>query len=204
MTLFLVGHVILTHPLITLKPPTQISTGQYERSIARAETMMRGSLSALVYAKATRLELLTSSSSSSPSVSAAGSLTLVATDTAQAAAGARQLHELWAGVLEIGVGTYLLARELGGAACAVPVGLAVLVLVGIGFLGVGVGRAQAEWIKASQDRVSATARTLGGVKWLRASGLNDVAFGMLARLRTVELGVSMRFRILMGLSLAIR
>ncbi|KLU87012.1 hypothetical protein MAPG_06018, partial [Magnaporthiopsis poae ATCC 64411] len=63
--------------------------------------------------------------------------------------------------------------------------------------------AQAGWIKASQDRVSATAKTLGGVKWLRASGLNDVAFGMLARLRTLELGVSMRFRVLMGLSLVI-
>ncbi|KAL8369750.1 hypothetical protein RB595_000201 [Gaeumannomyces hyphopodioides] len=174
-----------------------VCTGQYERSVARAETMMRGSLSALVYDKATRLDL------ASPSVSGAGSLTLVATDTAQASAGARQLHELWAGALEICVGTYLLARELGGAACAVPVGLALLVLVAIGFLGVAIGRAQADWIGASQDRVSATARTLGGVKWLRASGLNDVAFDMLARLRTVELGVSMRFRVLMGLSLVI-
>ncbi|KAL8329941.1 hypothetical protein RB597_005302 [Gaeumannomyces tritici] len=131
--------------------------GQYERSVARAETMMRGSLSAPVYDKATRLDL------ASPSVSGAGSLTLVATDTAQAAAGARQLHELWVGALEI---------------CAA-------------------------WIAASQDRVSATSRTLGGVKWLRASGLNDVAFGMLARLRAVELGVPMRFRVLVGLSLVI-
>jgi ATP-binding cassette, subfamily C (CFTR/MRP), member 1 len=84
----------------------------------RASTMMRGSLVSLIYQKSLRLDI------TSPSVSAEGALTLLGTDTETIGGGIVQLHDLWAGPLEIAVGIYLLYRELG-AACAMPVAIAV-------------------------------------------------------------------------------
>jgi ATP-binding cassette, subfamily C (CFTR/MRP), member 1 len=79
--------------------------------------MMRGSVIALIYQKSLRLNLI------SPSVSPTAALTLVGTDCETIIQGIVQLHELWGGLLEIGIGIYLLYRELG-AACAMPVALA--------------------------------------------------------------------------------
>lgn len=64
-----------------------------------------------------------------------------------------------------------------------------------GFVAVPTGKAQAAWIKASQDRVANTANTIGGVKWLRLSGMNDAAFRIIKELRIHELKISRRFRI---------
>ncbi|KAL2881878.1 hypothetical protein SGCOL_002614 [Colletotrichum sp. CLE4] len=114
--------------------------------------------------------------------------------------GITQLHEVWSGLLEIGIGIYLIYRQLG-AACAMPVALVFVVLLTTAFLAVPTGQASAEWIKASQDRVSTTSKTLGNIKWLKISGLNDVAFSVIQKLRTIELKVSRRFRVLLGISM---
>ncbi|KAL0782331.1 hypothetical protein CaCOL14_000237 [Colletotrichum acutatum] len=129
-----------------------------------------------------------------------GALTLVGTDSETISQGITQLHEVWSGLLEIGIGIYLIYRQLG-AACAMPVALVFVVLLATAFLAVPTGKASAEWIKASQDRVSTTSKTLGNIKWLKISGLNDVAFSVIQKLRTVELEVSKRFRVLLGISM---
>ncbi|KND92186.1 Multidrug resistance-associated protein 1 [Tolypocladium ophioglossoides CBS 100239] len=73
-----------------------------------------------------------------------------------------------------------------------------VVVVATIFISIPTGQAQADWIQASQDRVTATSKTLGSIKWLKVSGLNDLAFSMIRRLRARELTVSMRFRLLLG------
>ncbi|KAK1463361.1 ABC transporter [Colletotrichum melonis] len=171
-----------------------VSTGQYDWRNQRAATMTRGSTTALVYRKALRLDL------TSPNVSPSAALTLVGTDSETISQGIMQLHEVWSGLLEIGIGIYLIYRQLG-AACAMPVALVFVVLLATAFLAVPTGKASAEWIKASQDRVSTTSKTLGNIKWLKISGLNDVAFSVIQKLRTVELEVSKRFRVLLGISM---
>ncbi|KXH25809.1 ABC transporter [Colletotrichum simmondsii] len=171
-----------------------VSTGQYDWRNQRAASMTRGSTTALVYRKALRLDL------TSPNVSPSGALTLVGTDSETISQGITQLHEVWSGLLEIGIGIYLINRQLG-AACAMPVALVFVVLLATAFLAVPTGKASAEWIKASQDRVSTTSKTLGNIKWLKISGLDDVAFSVIQKLRTVELEVSKRFRVLLGISM---
>ncbi|EXF80647.1 ABC transporter [Colletotrichum fioriniae PJ7] len=171
-----------------------VSTGQYDWRNQRAASMTRGSTTALVYRKALRLDL------TSPNVSPSGALTLVGTDSETISQGITQLHEVWSGLLEIGIGIFLIYRQLG-AACAMPVALVFVVLLATAFIAVPTGKASAEWIKASQDRVSTTSKTLGNIKWLKISGLNDVAFSVIQRLRTVELEVSKRFRVLLGISM---
>lgn len=63
------------------------------------------------------------------------------------------------------------------------------------------GKASAEWIKASQDRVTATSKTLGSIKWLKVSGLNDVAFSVIRQLRSAELVASKRYRVLLSMTM---
>ncbi|OHE98019.1 ABC transporter [Colletotrichum orchidophilum] len=171
-----------------------VSTGQYDWRNQRVASMTRGSTTALIYRKALRLDL------TSPNVSPSAALTLVGTDSETISQGITQLHEVWSGLLEIGIGIYLIYRQLG-VACAMPIVLVFVVLITTAFLAVPTGKASAAWIKASQDRVSTTSKTLGNIKWLKTSGLNDVAFSVIQKLRTVELEVSRRFRILLGISM---
>lgn len=69
------------------------------------------------------------------------------------------------------------------------------------FLAVPTGKAQAAWIQASQDRVTATSKLLGSIKSLKASGLSNIAFGMIREARTEELKVSRKCRLLLGAAL---
>jgi ATP-binding cassette, subfamily C (CFTR/MRP), member 1 len=80
----------------------------------------------------------------------------------------------------------------------------VAVLIASGFLAVPIGNAQAAWTQASQDRVTSTSKTLGGIKSVKISGLNDVSFSIIRDLRTRELEVSTRFRKLLGASMVLR
>ncbi|GME30562.1 hypothetical protein M1837_005155 [Neofusicoccum parvum] len=68
------------------------------------------------------------------------------------------------------------------------------------FLAKSTGSSKVAWIQASQERVAATSKTLGNIKWLRLSGLNKVAFSALEALRTHELQVSKKFRLYFGAS----
>ncbi|KAI8314010.1 ABC transporter atnG [Colletotrichum sp. SAR11_59] len=167
-----------------------VSTGQYEWRTHRTAAMLRGSTTALIYQKALRLDL------TSPNVSPAGALTLVGTDSEQISQGVNQLHEVWGGLVEIGIGIYLIYRQLGAASNRLE---ATIILMG--FLAVPTGKASAQWIKASQDRVTTTSKTLGSIKWLKVSGLNDVAFSVIQNLRSTELVVSKRYRVLLGISM---
>lgn len=73
-----------------------------------------------------------------------------------------------------------------------------------GFVAVHSGKAQALWIAASQERVTTTSKTLGSIKWLKVSGLNDVAFSIIRNLRSRELKISLIFRLWLGATLILR
>lgn len=74
-------------------------------------------------------------------------------------------------------------------------------MIGTVFIAIPTGTRQADWIKASQQRVSSTSKTLGGIKWIKISGLSEVAFIVIKNLRTRELEISERFRWLLGVSM---
>ena len=79
--------------------------------------MMRGSVISLIYEKSLRLDIASSS------VSPEGALTMIGTDGETITQGVVQLHDLWGGILEISIGSYLIYRQIG-AACAMPLALA--------------------------------------------------------------------------------
>lgn len=171
-----------------------VAGGQYEWRIYRAAVLMRGSVVPLIYRKALRLD--TTSSNVNPSAA----LTLVSTDIETISNGIVQLHETWGSLIEIALSIYLIWRQLG-AAGIMPLALAIVIMIGSVFVAIPTGKHQASWNQASQNRVTATSKALGSIRWLRGSGLNDMAFTGIRNLRLHELEVSKRFRIFLGVSL---
>lgn len=78
-----------------------------------------------------------------------------------------------------------------------------VVMISSGFLAGPIGKHQAAWIAASQRRVTTTSKALGSVKWLKISGLTDVAFNGIKKLRTQELAVSTKFRLFLGITVVL-
>ncbi|KAG9258286.1 multidrug resistance-like protein [Emericellopsis atlantica] len=174
-----------------------ISVSQSEWRAWRAATMMRGSVVPLIHDKAVVLD-----SSTNTGLSHMGALTLISTDIETIVSGLTQLHETWSNVIELALSIYLLERQLG-VSCVMSIGFSLVVMVGTGFLAVPTGTRQALWNQASQERVAATSHTLGSVKWIKISGLTNIAFSALRNLRAHELQVSERFRWLLGGSLVL-
>ena len=93
-----------------------ITTGQYEHLTYRAITMARGGLISLMFAKTSSLK----ANAADP----ATSLTLMSADIERITNGWQTMHEIWANLIEIVLAIYLLERQLG-AACAIPIGVAI-------------------------------------------------------------------------------
>lgn len=73
-----------------------------------------------------------------------------------------------------------------------------MVLIITGALAIPTGKAQAAWIQASQERVTTTAKTIGNIKSLRISGLNERAFEVIRQLRNDELSISRSCRLFLA------
>ncbi|KXJ95019.1 ABC transporter [Microdochium bolleyi] len=168
-----------------------ITNGQYEWRLHRCAAKMKASVTGVIYQKALRLDLRSEGTSHEAAV------TLVGTDAHTIIQGLVQLHEVWSAVVEIGIGVYLLYRQLG-LACVMPVAVSFVILIITGALAVPTGKAQAAWIQASQERVTTTAKTIGSIKSLRISGLNDRAFEVIRQLRDEELSISRSCRLLLA------
>lgn len=95
----------------------QIAACQYSYKMVRVVTMMRGGLVSLVYARSMRLD-------PTDQAKAGAALTLMSADVELIAGGAGSLHEIWAAPIEIGVGIWLVERQLG-VACLIPVVVAI-------------------------------------------------------------------------------
>lgn len=70
----------------------------------------------MLYTKATDVQLA--------NVDAASSLTLMSADIERIVTGMQTAHEVWSNTLEVVLAIWLLGRQLG-AACGVPIGVAV-------------------------------------------------------------------------------
>ncbi|KAF2119372.1 P-loop containing nucleoside triphosphate hydrolase protein [Lophiotrema nucula] len=162
-----------------------ISMGQYQHLTYRFITMMRGGMISMLYNKATEINLA--------DVDTASSLTLMSADIERIVTGMQTAHEIWSNAVEVGLAIFLLQRQLG-AACAVPIGVAIVSLVGsLGATGLVMQR-QALWLEAIERRIAATTAMLGSMKGVKMCGLTDVLRDDLHRLRVDELNISKKFR----------
>ncbi|KAL8695796.1 MAG: hypothetical protein Q9224_003154, partial [Gallowayella concinna] len=162
-----------------------VTTGQYQHLAYRAITMARGALISMMFAKTSFVK----ANAADP----AASLTLMSADIERITNGWQTMHEVWANVVELGIAIYLLERQLG-AACAVPLAVAIISFLGSLFVTNLVVKRQGLWLVAIQTRISATATMLGSMKRIKMCGLSDTLFENIHDLRIQELDISRGFR----------
>ncbi|TVY94269.1 ABC transporter, partial [Lachnellula willkommii] len=162
-----------------------ISMGQSQHLTYRVIAMARGSLISMLYSKTADLSIT--------AADPASSMILMSADIERITTGWQTMHELWANIIEVGLAIYLLERQLG-AACAVPIAVAIISMGGsLAATGLVMSR-QAMWLEAIEKRTTATTAMLSAMKGVKMSGLTDILFTTIHDLRREELRISKKFR----------
>ncbi|GJC78756.1 ABC transporter atnG [Colletotrichum liriopes] len=164
---------------------SQISRGIYNHAVYQLTTTLRGGLVSLIFTKSLRLDAATAGK--------AKAITLMSTDIDSITSGVKDLHEIWASILELGVAVYLLNLQIG-AACFVVIIPAIVCSFITERATDGIGPARMAWNEGVQERVSTTSSMLAQIKGIKMMGLTDYFSNMVQRLRVTELDMSKKFR----------
>jgi ATP-binding cassette, subfamily C (CFTR/MRP), member 1 len=132
----------------------------------------------MIYDKTLRLSISTEDTSSAT--------TLMSADVERIVIGLRSIHDIWANVIQVGLATWLLERQVGVAI----VGPLVLAAVcGLAALKVGqasVGQ-QMDWLGKIGKRITVTTEAISSIQSLKMLGLTGVLMELIQHLRVVEL-----------------
>src|ERR1700709_2228903 len=88
------------------------------------------------------------------------------------------LNEVWARVIEMSIGIWLLERRLGWV-CVVPIVIVAISVYVSAHVTKRIGERQAQWVKAIQRRVGITSSMLGSMKSVKMMGLSRTLFDTL-------------------------
>jgi ABC-type multidrug transport system fused ATPase/permease subunit len=122
-------------------------------------------------------------------------VTLMSTDVDRIMNGLREIHELWANVLQIIIATYLLETQLQYA-CIAPAITALGSFIAITYLSEYTKKFQKHWMGKLQLRVGRVSVMLDSIKGIKISGLTDRLSAIVATLRQEEVDASKPFRLL--------
>ncbi|KAI4728374.1 putative multidrug resistance protein [Aureobasidium sp. EXF-10728] len=162
-----------------------VSKGRYQHANFRYMTMIRGSLSALVYEKTLDLRYTALEDASPVNLS---------TDVDYIVNISEILHELWASTFEMIIAMYLLGRG-SGVGCVAPVVLALASAAANAFwVGPRMRNYRPKWNAAIQQRVALTSSLLKDMKALKMLGLTDRMQALLQDQRRFELKKSIDVR----------
>lgn len=166
-----------------------LSTAVYYHQVYRTITMVRGSLVATIFEKTTRMP--------TTDLNESAAVTLMSTDVQKICDALAQGHEMWAGLIEIAIGVWLLSKEIGVALLGT---LAITIVAVLATMSVSkrMGAAMGSWMAAVQTRIDATANALGSMKEIKMLGLSPSVSVLLRNLRIQEIAKSMPSRRLMA------
>ena len=163
----------------------QVSTALYWYQTYRFLTKLRGGLIALIHKQTMQARAI--------DLGEITAVTLMGTDIERIVLDFRSIHELWASLIEIGIGLWLLEQQVG-AACIVPAVIS-LAFIGATFKVSGLqNTSQRLWIERVEDRLKVTSSMLGDMKAVKLLGLTDKMESILQGLRQVEINTSKVFR----------
>lgn len=120
-------------------------------------------------------------------------LTLMSTDIERIRMGFRQLHDIWASVIQVALSAWMLNNQLGAVFVA-PIGVVILCFIGLVILMNFIGNAQRDWMALVQKRVGLTATVIASMKNLKISGISSSVSNFVQKLRVEELVAGVRFR----------
>ncbi|KAJ5698780.1 hypothetical protein N7462_000785 [Penicillium macrosclerotiorum] len=178
----LVGAFVLTYLGMA------VSTAVYWRQSFRFNTTVRAGLISLLYRQTNKLPAAEFKSKQS--------ITLMGTDVERIITKFRFIHEAWAAPVDVAIGVFLLARQLG-VTCLVPAVISILAVLATIPVSSKSNLAQKLWIERVQARLSTTSSMLHDMKSVKMLGLGDKLYACLSQLRKIELQVSEKFRILL-------
>jgi ATP-binding cassette subfamily C (CFTR/MRP) protein 1 len=122
-------------------------------------------------------------------------LTLMSTDIDRLATSLDSLNEIWARMIEMSIGIWLLERQLGWV-CVASIVIVLIMVFASSFVAKRIGPRQRIWVAAIQRRVGITSSMLGSMKSVKMMGLSDNLFDTLHNLRIRELNLMKKFRVM--------
>jgi ATP-binding cassette subfamily C (CFTR/MRP) protein 1 len=162
-----------------------ISNGRYQHANFRFMTMLRGSLSALIYEKTLNLRYTAVEDQSPISLS---------TDVDYIVTVSQELHEIWGSTVEVIIAMYLLGKG-SGVGCIAPIVLALSSAAANAFwVGPQMRKNRPKWNAAIQQRVALTASFLKDMRALKMLGLTSRMQALLQDQRKFELDKSIAVR----------
>ncbi|OJJ66207.1 hypothetical protein ASPBRDRAFT_49106 [Aspergillus brasiliensis CBS 101740] len=162
-----------------------VSTVHYKHQLFRMITMFRGAAVALIYDHTMILPDGTRDESAA--------VTLMSTDIDMIARSLEQASEMWARLVEIAIGIWLLERQLA-AVCVAPI-LVILICTSVQmYMATFMPARQKVWVGAIQRRVSIISTALKSMKSVKMLGLSEVLANSLQAQRERELDLSRDFR----------
>jgi ATP-binding cassette subfamily C (CFTR/MRP) protein 1 len=148
-------------------------------------TMYRGGLVSLIFKKTLKLK--------TSSVKDSAQVTLMTTDVETVVAAGASVHDMWANMLELPIGIYLLHRQIGNPSLLVLVPTIITTILS-GIVSVAMEPATVRWNEMVQRRVGETSSMLDQIKGIKMMGLTDFFLQTVQSLRVRELKISAKFR----------
>ncbi|KAL7796349.1 P-loop containing nucleoside triphosphate hydrolase protein [Trichoderma afarasin] len=151
----------------------------------RMRTMLRSILVTETFIAAAKARIGTSDDNAA--------LTLMSTDIERIRMGFRQLHDIWASVLQVALSAWMLYSRVGVVFVA-PIGVVIVCFICLVTVMNFIGNAQRDWMLLVQKRVGLTATVIASMKNLKISGLSSPVRQFVQKLRVEELIAGVRFR----------
>ncbi|KAF7870491.1 hypothetical protein EAF04_004235 [Stromatinia cepivora] len=162
-----------------------ISTAIYYRLTYRSLIMIRGVLVSAIYHKTTQIGI--------GEFDNAAAVTLMSADTESIMYALRQMHEVWANIIEVGLASWLLYTQVSFA-CFAPLVIAAGCGTASFWLSSRANTHQHEWMSVIQQRVATTTATFSAIKGVKMLGLAEKLFKTIHALRLTELKSAKAFR----------
>jgi ATP-binding cassette subfamily C (CFTR/MRP) protein 1 len=176
----LIGATVLIYLGIAL------SSSTWNRLLYRITTAVRASTVALVYDKALRRQA---------GYNELAAVTVMSTDIDRMTTSFTRVSDLWAQMIEVILGVYLLWRQLGAIAIA-PIIVSLLCFGAQSYWSRFMGPRQMIWVKAIQRRVGICSSVLRSMKSVKLTGLVESMSELVQSERVRELKMAKQFRLL--------
>ncbi|KAM3522971.1 hypothetical protein NHJ13051_005364 [Beauveria bassiana] len=164
-----------------------VSTSLYWRQVFRNATMIRGGLVTGIFEKVLRLREDSDIESTA--------MTLMISDVQRIIKSAEFIYEVFVGIIETSLATYLLYRQIG-VACFTMLGLGLVCGGGSVWIAQILSVQQQAWLSAVQTRIGATKRLLDSMKSVKMMGSEERVGAVVKEFRDSEIHSAKYFRTL--------
>jgi ATP-binding cassette subfamily C (CFTR/MRP) protein 1 len=162
-----------------------LSTVHFKHRLYRTITMFRGAVVGLIHNKTMKLQ--------DGVYNESAAVTLMSTDIDRITFSMVSVHEIWAHLIEVAIGIWLLARQLGWVS-VIPVIIMLLSSFGTQRVSRNFGNAQKAWTAATQKRIAMTSSLLGSMKSAKIMGLAETMTESIQGQREAEVSLSRKYR----------